>query len=73
MDDFRDLPPRYRTMPAGELLSADAAHRASVTASVVALAAAGALAYLMWSGGKMDSARRRAALDEARAVLRRRR
>lgn len=73
MDDFSDLPMRYRTMPPGELLTEDRARRMSLTATFVTVAIGAGLLYLFWSTEREDAPRRRAKLERARAELRRQR
>jgi len=73
VEDFSDLPARYRTMPSGELLTAEQAHGASGIATAVFVVAAAVMAYWVITSEKTEAPRRRRAIAAARAELARRR
>jgi uncharacterized protein HemX len=72
VDGFRDLPERYQSMPAGDLISEQGARRTSLAATAVFVVLALGLGYAVWSTERVEAPRRRAALDAARAAARRR-
>lgn len=71
-DDFRDLPERYRSMPAGDLILADQTTNTSLGITAGVLVFGAALLWVFYSAEKQDAPRRRAALDAARQELSRR-